>query len=145
MNHSACSLMVPGSWKLPHWELCDFSMGMGSCYILHAFRVPCVMHFSCIFACQCSTAEIWKLRIYSPLTQRKPCSPLSINGKWGLLSVNGLYSTSIIKTRGIEVKMILITLFWSWHPLGVFFIALPRKLRLYVSNDTNIIWTDTTV
>ena len=34
-NHLACSLMVLGPQQLSHWELRDFSMGMGSCYIAH--------------------------------------------------------------------------------------------------------------
>ena len=25
--------MVPGPWRLTHWELCNFSMDMGSCYM----------------------------------------------------------------------------------------------------------------
>ena len=41
-NHLAWGLMVPGPRRLPHWELCDFSMGMGSCCI-HM----CVMFISC--------------------------------------------------------------------------------------------------
>ena len=32
-NHSAWGLMVPGPRWLPRWEVCDFSMSMGSCYM----------------------------------------------------------------------------------------------------------------
>ena len=35
MNHSTCSLVVLEPWLLPCWELCDFSMGMASCYLSH--------------------------------------------------------------------------------------------------------------
>ena len=31
-NHLAGSLVVPGPQQLSRWELCDLSMGMGSCY-----------------------------------------------------------------------------------------------------------------
>ena len=30
-NHSACGLVVPGPRQLPHRELCNFSMSMGTC------------------------------------------------------------------------------------------------------------------
>ena len=31
-NHEASDLVASGPWRLPHWELCHFSMGMGSSY-----------------------------------------------------------------------------------------------------------------
>ena len=31
-NTSICSLVVPGPWRLPRWELCKFSMGVSSRY-----------------------------------------------------------------------------------------------------------------
>ena len=32
--YSACGLVVPGPQQLPSWELCNFSTGMDSCYIV---------------------------------------------------------------------------------------------------------------
>ncbi len=38
-NNSTCGIVVSGPWRLPCMDLCDFSMGMGSCYKIRNIRL----------------------------------------------------------------------------------------------------------
>ena len=35
-NNSACDLVISGPQWLLHWELCNFSLNIGSCYNIHS-------------------------------------------------------------------------------------------------------------
>ncbi len=39
-NHKPVALRLPGPHDAPHWEMCDFHMGTGSCF----YPMACVKH-----------------------------------------------------------------------------------------------------
>ena len=80
-NHSACGLMVPGPQWLPSGELCNFSVGVGSCFYPMTMGISITVcweiaqfptvHFSIDF----DMAGVWDIKI-DTITRTQPNYPV---------------------------------------------------------------------